>query len=128
MKLIYSSFLIFLLFSCVSTEDNPDVCIQYRTAGIESAAANLTADATGKTFDVAFRVSDGCGAFYSFQENTVGTVTTIKVLAKYEGCFCTQVAPLLETVYIFNQTAPGTYTLNFIKGDGTFFTETVVIP
>ncbi|WP_026977495.1 hypothetical protein [Flavobacterium tegetincola] len=127
MKLIYSTFLVFLLFSCSSDRDVDD-CIEYSMAGVETAVPNLSTDATGKTFDIAFRVTNGCGSFFKFEENTEENVTTIKVIAKYEGCICTQNAPLLETNYIFDQNIPGTYTLKFTTGNGTFITDTVNIP
>lgn len=126
MKFLYSSFLVFLLFSC-SSDTTENVCIEYRAASIEKAVPNLTTDATGKTFDIGFRVTDGCGAFFKIEETTAQNVTTIKVVAKYDGCVCTQVASVLETVYVFKQTTPGTYTLKFKKADDSFITETVVI-
>jgi hypothetical protein len=126
MKLIYTSFLIFFLFSC-SSNDPDDSCIAYKTASIETVIPNLAVANSPNAFDVSFRVTNGCGSFFSFQENTTGNITIIQVVAKYDGCFCTQDAPLLESIYVFNQTTPGTYTLKFTKGDTTFITKTVVI-
>lgn len=128
MKSIYLSFLTLFIFSCNSNDDNNDNCIEYEAAGIELVEPNVNATSNEYLFDLSFRVKNGCGEFSSIEQNTVGTTTTIKVIAKYEGCICTQDAPLRKTIYNFNQTNPGTYTLKFQKADDSYITQEVVIP
>lgn len=127
MKTVYLLLFVCALISCDCKDDNNN-CITFEPAGIETVVEKPNADAIGRLFDVAFRVKNGCGNFGSFEETTEGSVTTIEVIARYEGCICTEISPLLETVYIFNQTTPGTYTLQFKKSEGTFISQTVVIP
>lgn len=78
-------------------------------AGIETVVENPTADAATFLFNVAFRVTNGCGQFYSFEQTTA----TIQLIAKYEGCICTENTPLRKIAYTFNPTVPSTYTLKF---------------
>lgn len=127
MKSIYFSLVVLFLFSC-STDDSADNCSAFGPANVETVVQSTTADAASFLFNVAFRVSNGCGQFSSFEQTTVGNVTTIQVIAKYEGCICTQDLPIRETVFIYNQTVSGTYTLKFKMADDNFVTKTVVIP
>ena len=85
------------------------------------------ADAASYTFEVGFRVLNGCGEFSSFEQTTLGNVTIIEVIAKYEGCICTQDIPLRQTVYTFNQNIPGTYILKFKMADDNYITQTVAV-
>ncbi len=129
MKTFYLLFVAFLIASCDCTGDNDNNnCLTFEPAGIEEVTEKSNVDAAGTLFDVAFRVKNGCGSFGSIEQTTEGMVTTIEVIAKYEGCVCPEISPLLETVYIFNQTTPGTYTLQFKKSDGTYISQTVVVP
>ena len=127
MKTIYISFLALLLFSCSLKNQPEPTCTDYLSAPIETVVAKENADASKFLFDVAFRVTDGCGNFGSFAETTEGNETTIEVIAKYEGCFCTEDTPLRETVYVFNENTPGTYTLKFKMSDDNYVTQMVTI-
>ncbi|MDD3005476.1 hypothetical protein [Flavobacterium sp.] len=127
MKPIYLTLLMLLFISCNSNDDTPDNCIEFHTADIETVTPSAVADATGYFFDVGFRVINGCGQFYSFEQTTEENVTTIEVVAEYRGCICTQDYPLRQKMYQFTQTLPGTYTLKFKRLDGTFLLQTVTI-
>lgn len=126
MKSIYYSFLTLLLFSCTSSDDNTDNCIEFHPASIETVIEKPNADAA-YLFDIGFRVSNGCGAFETFVQTTDESTITISVLAKYEGCVCTEDAPLRETVYTFNETIPGVYTLKFKMADDNYITKNVTV-
>jgi len=126
MKTLYLSLIALFIISCDSESDNSDNCVEYLPAGIETVVENPTADAATFLFNVAFRVTNGCGQFYSFEQTIVGNSTTIQLIAKYEGCFCTEDTPLRETVYTFNPTFPGTYTLKFKMLDDNYITKTVI--
>lgn len=127
MKTLYFSFLIVFLFSCSSNNDTVDNCLEFKPAGIITVEPNLTTETVENDFEVLFPVTNGCGEFGSFKETTAGNVTTIEVIAKYEGCICTQDIRLLKSVYNFSQTTPGTYTLKFKMTDDTYTSQTVVI-
>lgn len=114
------------LSSC-SDDDSDDNCISFSEAAVDAVEPIENADAAGFLYKVYFYVGNGCGNFGSFEETVDGNTRTIKVIAKYEGCVCTEDIPLRDTVYSFNPTAPGTYTLKFVQEDNTFITETVVV-
>jgi hypothetical protein len=125
--LLLFCFTVTLLISCNDNEANDDQCISYSPAVIDAVTLIPTVDMIGAVFNVAFYVNNGCGDFGSFEETIDGNTITIKVIAKYEGCVCTDDIPLRESVYTFTSATAGTYTLKFLKTDGTFITETVVI-
>ncbi len=116
-----------LLTSCCDSKTNDEQCVSFVPEGIDAVTLIPTTDMTGAAFNVAFYVNNGCGNFGSFEEIVNGNSITIKVIAKYEGCVCTDDIPLRESVYTFTSNTSGTYLLKFIKADGTFITETVVI-
>jgi hypothetical protein len=126
MKTIYYSFLTLLLFSCNSNDDTGDNCIEFHPASIETVVEKPNSDAA-YLFDVGFRVSNGCGEFGSFVQTSEGNVITIQVIAEYDGCYCTEDAPLRETIYAFNETIPGIYTLKFKMGEDNYITQTITI-
>jgi len=126
-KLVMIFFMIaFIFISC----DNNDAATSDQDtffAGVNSVTeipVDFNADAM---FKLDFYVNNGCGQFDSFDEIVEGNTRIIKVLTKYEGEFCTMDIPLREIIYTFNASIAGTYTLKFLKTDGTYFTETVVV-
>ena len=127
MKSIYLSFLVLFLVGCNNDDDTVANCIEFNPAAVETVVENTTADAASYTFEVGFRVLNGCGEFSSFEQTTLGNVTIIEVIAKYEGCICTQDIPLRQTVYTFNQNIPGTYILKFKMADDNYITQTVAV-
>ena len=119
-------FFCFLLNAC-SESQTPNECVSFAETSIEGVELIPTIDMLGATFKVDFGISNGCGKFNKFVETINGNTRTIKVIAKYEGCICTQDASIKSANYVFTTTTTGSYTLKFQKADGTFFTETVVI-
>ena len=113
------------LVSCEGEEE--DTCVTFQNEGIEAVEPVATNDMAGYAYQLMFHCSNGCGDFDSVQETVDGNTRTIKVLAKYEGCICTQDIPERQGLYTFAPAQSGTYTLKFDKGDGTFLTETIVV-
>ncbi|WP_298145853.1 hypothetical protein [Flavobacterium sp.] len=113
-------------FSCTDDSTDGDTCIDYQLEGVQEVVDVPTLVEGTFAFEVSFQVDNGCGQFYAFDEQTQGNSRTIRVSAKYEGCICTQDMPILSRTYQFAPTLAGTYTLNFVKPDGTFITRTVV--
>lgn len=74
-----------------------------------------------------FQCHNGCGQFGNFEETSTGNVTTISVIAKYEGCICTQEAPIRQTTYKFKKSQTGTFDLRFWQTDNTYLTHTIVV-
>lgn len=127
MKSVYLSLLLVTLISCNSDNFSNEPCIEFKPAGIETVLEKSNADASGFLFDVEFGVDNACGQFDSFNQTTNGTTTTIQVIAKYEGCVCTQETPLRHAVYFFSKSTPGTYILKFKMKNNSFIAHTVIV-
>lgn len=126
MKNLFLILISFTLLTSCGNDDNANNCLSYSEAYVESVESVENADAAGFLFKVRFVVMNGCGEFGSFEE-IIGDSTTVKVIAKYDGCVCTEALEIKETVYSFNPTAPGTYTLRFRNSEDTFITKTVTL-
>ena len=118
-------FSILVLSSCNKTQDD-NKCLSYIKApvikvegpntGLVNQDINLT---------VSFGCFNGCGQFGNFEQTSNGDTTTINVIAKYEGCLCTQDAPLRQTTFKFKVTQTGTYYLKFLQTGKTYLTDTI---
>lgn len=116
-----------IILNACSDSKTPNECVSFVETGIVQVALIPTADKMGAVYKVDFPISNGCGKFNKFEETINGNTRIIKVIAKYEGCICTQDFSIKSANYVFTSSVPGTYTLKFLKADGTFFIETVVI-
>lgn len=76
---------------------------------------------------VSFGCYNGCGQFGSFDEVISGNATTITVNAKYEGCICTQDAPIRQTTYKFKKSQAGTFDLKFLQAENTYLIHTITV-
>ena len=104
--------------SCLSSTKAPVTKIE----GANSALVNQEIILT-----VSFGCYNGCGQFGNFDEVFSGNSTTIAVNAKYEGCICTQDAPIRQTTYKFKKSQTGTFDLKFLKTENTYLTHTIIV-
>ncbi|MCP2042076.1 hypothetical protein [Pontibacter sp. HSC-36F09] len=112
-RLLFISSLILLFASGCSKED-AEPAVQERPAPIVRIEAPATAQVgENVTVDVYFQVNGGCGEFGSFDVNSSGKETVIRVVAKYKGKICTDDLPIRKATYTFSPAEPGTYTLKF---------------
>lgn len=103
---------------CVSYRQAPALSVQGPATGRVDEAVPLT---------VSFGASNGCGQFSRFIETGSGTTRTVQVQARYVGCICTEIAPMLQTTYTFKAAQPGVYEIKFWKADNSFLTHTVTV-
>lgn len=124
----FSIVLLSLLFVSCDIGNEENECITMRKEFVTSVNAPATA-MVNQTVHVAvnFRVYNGCGQFSRFIESTNGNETTIEVQAIYDGCFCTQDAPIRSTNYLFTPTATGSYVLKFKLSATDFITTTIAV-
>jgi hypothetical protein len=110
------------------TETFDQVCISYRDASVISATVPSSGNLNQVIpINLTFQTLNGCGSFGSINETNSGNTKTLKVKAKYEGCFCTQNIGNIQTIYNFTATTTGTHTIKFEQPDGTFLTYTIKI-
>ena len=115
-----------ILTSCM--KDNEDECIEYKQAPVTLTNTPSTGQINSDILiNVSFGCINGCGQFGSFEETCQGNTLTIKVIAKYEGCICTQEAPIRQTTYTFSTAEQGTYYLKFLQNNNNYLTDTLII-
>ena len=123
--LIFCTFFIVLLFSCDKQQDKNN-CLSYKRAPVISIAGPNIASVNQEVFlTVSFGCFNGCGQFGNFEETITGNTSTINVNAKYEGCICTQDAPIRTTSYKFKKSQTGIYELKFSQGENSYLTHTI---
>ncbi len=117
-----------LIISCDNNDDENNECIEYEVGYITSVNAPSSGN-VNETIDIEvnFGVFNGCGGFGKFIETENGNVRTIEVEAKYEGCICTQDAPIRTTNYEFTVNNAGEYELNFKSSPTEFITVNIII-
>ncbi len=117
-----------LSISCNKDDDNKEECITNNTEYITSVDSPETGTVHQViNIEVKFRVSNGCGGLGKFIEMNNGNTRTIEVEAKYEGCICTQDAPLRMVNYEFIRTNTGNYELKFKSSPSEFITANLSI-
>ncbi len=116
------------IISCDSDNDEENECIEYEMSYVTSVDAPTSGTINESiNIEVNFGVYNGCGGFGNFIETTNGNVRTIEVEAKYEGCICTQDAPIRAATYEFIATNSGDYELKFKSSPTEFITVNLTI-
>lgn len=115
------------LAGCFKDPDDEE-CISYHSSPVTQVDGPSTA-AVNQEIDlvVSFTCFNGCGQFGSFEKVTVVDTTHVNVLAKYQGCMCTQDIPVRQAIYKFKAAQAGTYYLKFRQDDNTILTETITV-
>lgn len=117
-----------LIISCDNDDDKNDECIEYEIGYVTSINAPTIGSVNESiNIEVNFGVFNGCGGFGKFIETENGNIRTIEVEAKYEGCICTQDAPIRTTNYEFTASNAGEYELNFKSSPTEFITVNLTI-
>lgn len=126
--LIFLVLIFSLTTSCSHDDDKNNECVDYEIGYVTSVSApNTGAINETVNIEVNFGVFNGCGGFGKFIETENGNSRTIEVEAKYEGCICTQDAPIRTTNYEFTASNAGEYELNFISSPTEFITVNLTI-
>ena len=126
-QLLFFACLLIVLLGC-ARKQVANNCLFYTKAPVTKIEGATTV-LVGQEIDltVSFGCSNGCGQFDNFEENISGNTTIINVIAKYEGCICTEIAPTLKTSYTFKKSQTGTYELKFLKDDNSYLTHTIIV-
>lgn len=133
LKIIGLLFLILFYSSCNNNDDDNEEeetneCIEYKTTYVTSVNSPTNGSVNETiNIEVNFGVSNGCGGFGKFIETENGNTKTIEVEAKYEGCICTQNAPIRMVNYEFTASNSGDYELNFKSSPTDFITINLMI-
>lgn len=110
------------------TETFDQTCISYEQAYIISANIPSNGNVNQTIpITITFGIYNGCGGFDNITETNSGNTKTISLKAKYEGCYCTQVAGKITTTYNFTPTTTGLHTIKFLQPNGEFLTYSITI-
>jgi hypothetical protein len=129
LNLIISTILLVSIFiqqGCSKTQDNK--CLSFIKAPVTKVEGpNTGAINQDLNLTVSFGCFNGCGQFGNFEQTSNNDTTTINVIAKYEGCGCTQDAPIRQSTYKFKATKSGTYYLKFWQAEKGYLIYTIQI-
>lgn len=118
---------IFFVIACVSCRNDKN-CLLYEQAFVSKVEGSSNGQINQEiSLQVYFGCNNGCAQFGNFEENISGNTRTIIVNARYEGCFCIQIAPTLIETYKFKTSQAGTYYLKFLQRNNTYLTDTLTI-
>ena len=117
-----------IVMSCNDDNNEEDECITNKIEYVTSVNSPNTVTINDTVnIEVNFRVFNGCGRFGKFIESENGNIRNIEVEAKYEGCICTQDAPIRTVNYEFKSTNSGNYELKFKSSPTEFITVNLTI-
>ncbi len=118
-----------LSMSCDQDDDSEeDLCITDQIAYVTSVESPDTGNVNDSiTIEVKFSVANGCGDLGQFIETGTGNTRIIEVEARYQGCICTQEAPIRTANYMFTASTAGNYELKFKSSPTEFITVDLVI-
>jgi len=115
-----------VLLSCSKMHDNK--CLSFTNAPVTKIEGPNTGSVNQDiNLIVSFGCFNGCGQFGNFKQTSNSGTTIVNVIAKYEGCICTQDAPIRQAPYKFNATQTGTYYLKFWQAENNYLTDTITI-
>lgn len=103
---------------CVSYEQTAVSLIQGPETGQINQEIQLTVISSGY---------NGCAQSGKFQEDIDESIRTIKLLLRYEGCYCTQAFIEVATLYTFKTSQQGVYTLRFLGADDQYVEHVITV-
>ena len=113
--------------NCTKKENNSK-CLSYEIGPVTNVGGPATGFVNQDIFLlISFGCYNGCGQFGYFEQSFNGNTAIINVIAKYQGCICTQDTPIRQTIYKFRAAQPGTYYLKFLKTTGNYLIDTITI-
>lgn len=127
-KLIVATVLAALTLSSCFKDPVEEECTSYHSAPVKKVEGPSTAGVNQEIdLAVSFTCFNGCGEFGTFEKLTVGDTLHINVLAKYEGCVCTQALEEHQATYKFKAAQAGTYYLKFRQAENNILTDTITV-
>jgi hypothetical protein len=116
------------LGGCLSTPE--PTCNSTSYAPIVSATGPRTVGVNQPAvFTVVYTLGSDCGALSDLMVVPVPNSNTVQVavMGTYRGCACNTTTTVSQTTYQFQAATAGTYRVQFLTGNNTFITDTVVV-
>jgi hypothetical protein len=114
------------LSSCLTTEE--PTCTSTSYASIVTAIGPKTIGVNQPAvFAIGYTLGSSCGTLGSVTAVPNGNIVQVGVSANYSGCACNPNTTVSQTTYQFQSATAGTYQIQFLTGNNTFITDTVVV-
>lgn len=114
------------LTSCLTTEE--PMCNSTSYAPITSAIGPKTVGVNQPAvFTIGYALGSDCGKFNGLSTLPNGNTVQVGVTGIYTGCACNSTTTVSQTTYQFQASTAGTYYVQFLTGNNTFITDTVVV-
>jgi hypothetical protein len=114
------------LSGCLTTEE--PMCTSTGYASIVSAIGPKTIGVNQPAvFAIGYTLGTSCGTLGSVTAVPSGNTVQVGVSANYNGCACNATTTVSQTTYQFQAATAGTYRIQFLTGNNTFITDTVVV-
>jgi hypothetical protein len=114
------------LSSCLTTQE--PTCNSTSYAPIVSAIGPRTVGVNQPAvFAIGYTLGSSCGTLSSVTAVPNGNTVQVGVTGNYTGCACNPTTTVSQTTYQFQAATAGTYRIQFLTGNNTFITDTVVV-
>jgi len=78
-------------------------------------------------FTIGYTLGSSCGTLGDVTAVANGNIVQVGVAGVFTGCACTPTTTVSQTTYRFQPATAGTYRIQFVSGDNTVITDTVVV-
>jgi hypothetical protein len=78
-------------------------------------------------FTISYTLGSSCGTLGEVTAVPNGNVVQVGVAGVYTGCACTTTTTVSQTTYQFQTATTGTYRIQFLSGNNSVITDTVVV-
>ncbi|MBD0401323.1 hypothetical protein [Flammeovirga sp. EKP202] len=128
LKVLQFFILSIFIFSCSSDDNIIEDCRSTELSYIN----DVSLPSQGKVGEpiegtIEYTLSNGCGQFSKLNQNIEGKTVTLSVEAVYEGCICTDIAPIGEVTFNFTPNETGEYKVIIESPDSNDKTFTIII-
>jgi len=114
------------LTSCLTTQE--PTCNSSSYAPIVSAIGPKTISVNQPAvFAIGYTLGSDCGKLSDVVAAANGNTVQVGVMGAYTGCACNATTAVSQTTYQFQALKAGTYYIQFLTGNNTFITDTVVV-
>ena len=114
------------LTSCLTTQE--PTCNSSSYAPIVSAIGPKTISVNQPAvFAIGYTLGSDCGKLSDVVAAANGNTVQVGITSVYNGCACNATTAVSQTTYQFQALKAGTYYIQFLTGNNTFITDTVVV-
>ena len=124
--LIFFVITILIFSNCSKRQEK--ICLSHTTAKVTNVSGPNNVLVNQETdLTVEYYLDNGCGKFEGLESTSNDYNIKISLIAKYEGCVCTDILLGGQIVYKFKPLKTGVYYLNFLQPDKTYLSDTITV-